>query len=153
MNKLKQVFVDENYKDRLQKAEEEEIHARRIGEVVQCMKRFFSNKSYYKSYQDPKNPNKTLNDIPQNILISPTNINIILETQDFNTALEIAQEAIAELTKKNIQLAKSGEITDEKETKLFLNIISEFRSLEIPFHYQGGMMLLYLWLCEGVEFK
>lgn len=134
-------------------AQLEEIRARCIGNIVQCMKRFFAGKAYYKPYPDPKDASVMLTEIPQETLISPTNINIILTSEDYNEAMEFAQEAVAALRSRGVALHFSGPPTEEKETELYLRVTREFRQLEIPYHYQGGMLLLYLWLCEGVEFK
>jgi hypothetical protein len=143
----------ENYETRLNRIEQEEIRARTTGEIVQCLKRFFSGKTYYKSYRDPKDSTKVLNEIPQDVLISPTNIDIIINTNDLNEAMTFAQENIQMLREQRLPLFKSGLMTDESETHLFISLIKEIRSLEIPFQYQGGIILLYLWLCEGIEFK
>lgn len=149
----KVILTKEDDKTRLKRAEREEVRARATGEAVQCMKRFFAGKPYYKPYPDPKDATKTLTDIPQETLISPTNIDIVLDTDDLNDAMAFAQDTIAELAQKGVPLVRSGKLTRDSETELFLGLIREFKSLEIPFQYQGGMMLLYLWLCEGVEFK
>lgn len=144
---------DEERKNRRKKKDNDEIRARQTGEIIQCMKRFFLGKPYYKSYPDPKDATKILTDIPQDVLISSTNVDIILSTEDLNEAMALVEEVFANLAEKNIPLVRSGRMTKDKETKFLLGLITEFRALEIPTQYQGGMMLLYLWLCEGVEFK
>lgn len=140
-------FLAEDNISQLKKNEQEEIRARAIGVIVQCMKRFFKGKPYYKSL--PSSPI----DIPQDILISQTNIGIIINADDLNEAMKLIEDAIQASCDKNKHFAQSGEITKENESKLYLKLISEFRSLEIPFQFQGGMMLLYFWLCEGIEFE
>jgi hypothetical protein len=136
-----------------QQAAQEEARARRIGQAVQCMKRFFDGKPYYKPYPDPKDDTKMLNVIPPEVLICPTNINIVIDTLEFNDAMEIAGEEIAKLRSTNTPLALAGLLDNKKETAMYMKIVREFRRLEIPYDFQGGMLLLYLWLCEGVEFK
>lgn len=134
-------------------AQLQEIRARCIGNIVQCMKRFFAGKAYYKPYPDPKDGTKLLTEIPQEILISPTNIDIILTSEDYNESMELAQDAVSSLRSRGVALQFTGPPTPENETELYLRVMREFRQLEIPYNYQGGMLLLYLWLCEGVEFK
>lgn len=134
-------------------ATEAEARARRVGQAVQCMKRFFDGRPYYKPYPDPKNLGQMSTAIPQDVLISPTNVDILLMCIEFNEAMEMVQASVEKVRLAGGRFALSGDMTAEKESALYMEIVKEFRRLEIPYDYQGGMILLYLWLCEGVEFK
>jgi len=131
----------------------EDARARRVGQAVQCMKRFFDGKPYYKPYPDPKDESKLCHNIPPEVLICPTNIDIILETPDFNEAMQIVHEEVARHKASGQRFSYSGFLDDQKEIELYNRLVREFSKLEIPYDFQGGMVLLYLWLCEGVEFK
>lgn len=114
------------------------------GDAVHCMKRFFLNKSYF-------NPEKKEieSSIPIGVLICPINIKVVIDT-DFETGMEIAQGGIDDYKRIGKPLVVSKNL-DEKV--LFLNFIEECMKLEIPKYFQGGILLLYLWLCEGINFK
>jgi len=133
--------------------EKQEVRARRIGQAVQCMKRFFTGRPYYKPYPDPKDVTKLSRVIPQEVLISPTNIDIVVDTNDFNAAMEVVHDEVAKHKQSGKTFAFSGFLDDKKESELYLRLTQDFRRLEIPYHFQGGIVLLYLWLCEGIEYS
>jgi hypothetical protein len=131
----------------------DEARVRRTGEAVQCMKRFFDGKPYYQPYPDPKDPARSCAVIPQEVLISQTNVSILLQAADLSGAMLVGQEAVSVVRSAGGTLALSGTPTDENESAMYMRVVRDFKALEIPYDFQGGMLLLYLWLCEGVQFR
>lgn len=131
----------------------EDARSRRVGEVANCLKRFFAGKLYFESYPHPDNPSKLCNDIPAEKLISASTINIVLDSPDFGQIMTIAHDAVEKHRAAGKTLKRSGEPTEEVETAMYLALTREFKALEIPLEFQAGIILLYLWLCEGVDFS
>jgi|SRR5581483_10422727 len=108
--------------------------------IIYCLNKFFEDKSWHCG-----------GNIPKKLLINERNIRL-LRNADMITAVDIGYDAIERFRRSGRYMAETL-YRGEYDVDLCLKIINEGQRLCIPQHYVGGIFLLYLELCEGVNIE
>lgn len=119
----------------------------RVLAARQSMEKFFSDKLHHFTGEA----------IPDEILYSDKNINIVANWYDMTSAMEFMDEMIGKHVKSGSQLKvhpiREGKAGKEDEIKLNMFLMTEHNKHGVVKDFQPGISLLYLLLCEGVAFK
>lgn len=84
-------------------------------------------------------------EIPNNMLLAPDRISMVAST-DVCTAIETAYAALEDQAEID---EKTEFVTDD--IRLVLNVFTECKNKKIPKEYAGGILLLYLEFCIGID--
>jgi hypothetical protein len=110
------------------------------------MVRFFSDKAYALPNRDG-DPQT----VPLALLLSPTNVRLVECANEMALAMDMIEVAIDRHLRGGRQLIYHP-IRSNKDHILFnLWLVKECGAKRVIKEFMGGIMLLYTWLCEGVD--
>lgn len=82
--------------------------------------------------------------------LTSQNVQIVLDGTDFDYSMFLVDQMIGKYLKSGKQLRHTPIHKDSDIIKLNLRLIDECRTHNIRKDFQGGIILLYYWLCEGL---
>lgn len=111
------------------------------------MEKFFRDKTYYLQKDGKDQP------IPDSVLYTDSNVAVVAKCFDYNWGMEFMDEHVKRHIASGQQLRRHPITKKEDEIGLNMFLIKEFQTHAVIKEFQGGIALLYMWLCEGVVFK
>jgi hypothetical protein len=112
-----------------------------------AMGRFFADKPYRLADADGKEQ-----PIPQEVLYDPKHVKIVVDCS-WEWAYSFVDEALKQFHSSGGVLKRHPIKTRDDEVKMNAWIVQEFNKHLVTKDFQGGMTILYMMLCEGLEFK
>lgn len=111
------------------------------------MERFFKDKTYHIQKDGVDQP------IPDDVLFTDKNISILTQCFDYNWGMALLEEQLKNYLASGKQLRLHPINNKQDEINLNMFFIQEFATHAVLKDFQAGTALLYMMLCEGMNFK
>jgi hypothetical protein len=109
------------------------------------MEKFFKNKTIHKDGKDQP--------IPDEMLYTDKNLSILTQCFDYNWGMGLLEEQLKGYLASGKQLHIHPINNKDDEIALNMFFIQEFKTHAVVKDFQAGTALLYMLLCEGMNFK